>query len=222
MNTKKAFLSMTVVGMAVCMFGAGCSRSNSLAMAKSDVDSIETIMDNHHVRRPQKFEGVALMRIVKGGVFGIGFQVAEATVYVKNAETGEFGPPAFVGYGGASIGLVFGFADIVDCAIFFKDRDDAIAFAERTIWANFTNEASFAVWGRKQMTICGGESFSDGAGLCLGAIEGELYLGGPSPSRNDTVYEKDDVSPEEILTGKVTVPDELKPSISKLNAVMGG
>lgn len=220
---KRPFFYAMITALVACSLAGttGCSREHGLSTSRSHIRSIKTILEPRARlgTRLDTFHGVALLRIVKAGVLGIGGQIAEATVYVRNPETGKFGPPAFAGYGGVSLGLVFGVLDIADCAILFEDRADAVAFAKRPIWVNFTNEASFFLWGAKQMTIRGGDSYSDGAGLCLGAIEGELYLGAAKSPLHKALYESD-APPEDILLGKVTIPKGLQASLDGLNKLM--
>ena len=107
---------------------------------------------------------------------------------------------------------------MVDCMILFKDRRDAIKFASSKCIFNFRNEASFLPWGAKQMTIQGGNSFSDGAGLSVGFVELEMFVGGPRDSAHKNLY--GEVAVKKILLGEAGIPPELKESINQLNRFM--
>lgn len=207
-------LASVIIGMTGC----ATSRMAGIDTTRTHVNRMETILHNRDVYHLSDYEGVALLRLGKVGAVGFGAIGTTASVYVRNLETKDFGPPSFVSYGGISAGLAYGGLNIVDCVLLFRNREDAIKFAKRSVAANFSNEASFLMWGRKQMTIPGARSFSDGAGLALGAIELELVVGGSRDSLHKNMYQVDSV--DKILLGDVAVPEELKEALDKLNVLM--
>lgn len=214
------FCKLVVVSLLLVMF-AGCatSRTAGINTAIDHIGAMERIANNRNLYHLSDYEGVALLSLCKVGAVGFGVMGWSASVYVKDPVKKEFGPPSFVNAGGGSVGLAYGILDVVDCLLLFRNRDDAIKFAKRTVNFNFSNEASFLVWGRKQMTVPGANSYSDGAGLCLGAIELELLFGGPSNSLHENMYQKD-ATVDKILVGDVVIPEELKAGLEKLNVLM--
>lgn len=69
------------------------------------------------------------------------------------------------------------------------------------------------------MTIVDAKSFSDGGGLSLGLVELELLLGWRPDLLHEEMYLQR-ASVDEILSGEVLIPNELKPSLAKLNLLM--
>lgn len=201
---------------------AGCStaRVGGIDTTNRHVAAMERITAQRLMATLDEFEGVALLSIGKAGLVGFGVLGFSGTVFVKDAETGQFGPPSFIGASGPSVGLVYGGVNLVDCLLLFRKRADAVALAKRPAAVNFTNEASFAVWGRKSMTVPGGRCFSDGAGLSLGAVELELVFGGPNRGLHRNLY-AEDATVDRIHDGSVTVPAELADAIARVNALMG-
>lgn len=210
--TMPALLLSTLVGCAT-------GRTGGINTAIKHIDMIETIANADSIYRLSDYEGVALLSLGKAGAVGFGAIGASGTVYVRDAGTKAFGPPSFLGYGGVSAGLAFGGLNVVDTLLLFRHREDALNFAKRQGAVNFSNEASFLAWGAKQMTIPGAVSYSDGAGLSLGALELEFLVGGPRDGLNKDVYSVD-AKVDRILTGDVTVPQELKVALAKLNVLM--
>lgn len=222
MRSRTMVGSIRIVALLViAVVAAGCatSRAAGIRTATAHVDAIEDIAKKRQMGGFSEYEGVALVTLGKAGAMGFGLMGASVTVFARDPKTRDFGPPSFVNYVGPSIGLGYGGVDVADCLVLFKQRKDAERLAKRGIGLNFSNEVSFVVWGRKQMTIPGGKSFSDGAGLCLGFIEFEFLFGGPRNSLHRNLYSPD-ATPDKILSGAVAVPPELKPAMQKLNAVM--
>ena len=205
--------------MLATITGCATSRTAGINTANSHIGAMERIANNHNLYRLSDYEGAALLSLGKAGAVGFGVMGWSASVYVKDPVKKEFGPPSFVNAGGISAGLAYGGLNAVDCLLLFRNRQDAINFAKRSANFNFSNEASFLAWGRKQMTVPGGNSFSDGAGLALGAIELELLFGGPRDSLHENMYGKG-ATVDKILLGDVTIPDDLKVGMEKLNLLM--
>ncbi|MDD5706983.1 MAG: hypothetical protein PHR35_13755 [Kiritimatiellae bacterium] len=199
--------------------GCATSRTAGINTANRHIRAIETIANNHDLYRMSDYEGAALLWLGKAGAVGFGALGWSASVYVKDPVKKEFGPPSFINAGGVSVGLAYGGLNSVDCLILFRNRQDAINFAKRSAHFNFSNEATFLAWGRKQMTVPGGKSFSNGAGLALGAIELELLFGGPRNSLHENIYGKG-ATVEKILLGDVTIPEDLKSGLEQLNLLM--
>jgi len=216
---------VSVVGRAVAMVllaslvsGCATSRRAGIRTATRHVSAIEKIAADRHVKLAD-FEGVALVSLGKLGAFGLGVMGKGASVYLKQQDTSRFGPPAFVSYGGVSAGLAYVGVNFADCLILFEKREDAERFAKRSIDFNFSNEASLLIWGRKQMTVPGGMSASDGAGLSVGAIELELLFGGKRKRLHRNLYQAD-ATVDRVLVGDVTIPEELRIALDRLNALM--
>jgi lipid-binding SYLF domain-containing protein len=208
---------MSLVGVTVS--GCATSRTAGVNTAINHIGAMERIANNHDLYRLSDYEGAALLSLGKAGAVGFGAMGWSASVYVKDPVKKEFGPPSFVNAGGVSAGLAYAGLNVVDWLLLFKHRDDAVNFAKRTAHANFSNEASFLVWGRKQMTVPCANSFSDGAGLALGAIELELLFGGPRESLHENMYQTG-ATVDKILQGEVVIPEELKAGLVKLNLLM--
>ena len=217
---RSRFINLSVL-LIILIVGSGCasSRTAGIEAAVKDIEAIERISNNRRLYNLQEFEGVALLSLGKAGAFGIGVMGATASIYLKNPETDEFGAPSFVGYGGPSIGLLYGFIGAFDCLLLFKNREDVDKFSKKHGAFNFTNEASFMIWGRRQMTIPGALSYSDGAGLSVGAIEFEFLAGGPNDSLHGNMYGVD-TTVDKILIGDVQIPEELKEALERLNVLM--
>lgn len=207
-----ALLMSTLVGCAT-------GRTGGINTAIRHIDLIETIANKDNIYHLSDYEGVALLSLGKAGAVGFGALGASGSVYVRDAATKAFGPPSFLGYGGVSAGLAYGGLNVVDTLLLFRHREDAANFAKRAGAVNFSNEASFLAWGAKQMTIPGASSHSDGAGLALGALELEFLIGGPRNGLNRDVYNVD-AHVDKILAGDVTVPQEMKTALAKLNVLM--
>ena len=188
-------------------------------MASKDVAAIERIADDRGLSQLSDIEGVALLSLVNGGMGGFGATGWSASVYVKDPVKKEFGPPSFLHAAGVTVGLGYLGVNNDDCLLLFKKREDAVVFAKKTFNFNFSNEASFLFWGRKQMTITEAESFSDGAGLSLGLIGLEFLLGWRRDSLHEEMYQQG-ATVDKILSGGVAIPNELKPALAKLNLVM--
>lgn len=217
-STWFCMLAVVLLMLAV-VTGCATSRNAGVNTAVRHIGAMERIADNRSLYKLSDYEGAALLSLGKAGAVGFGVMGWSASVYVKDPVKQEFGPPSFVNAGGFSVGLAYGGLNAVDCLILFRNREDAINFAKRRANLNFTNEASFLAWGRKQMTVPGGKSFSDGAGLALGAIELELLFGGPRKSLHGNMYEKG-ATVDKILLGDVVIPEELKAGLEKLNLLM--
>jgi lipid-binding SYLF domain-containing protein len=199
--------------------GCSTSRSAGINMAISDIETIETIAKRQDTLSLADYEGVALLSLAKGGVSGCGITGWTASVFVKDPVKNIFGPPSFVDASGFSIGVGYAGLNIADCLLLFRKRDAAVKFASREKYFNYSHEASLLIWGRKQMTVPGAYSFSDGAGLCVGFVELEMLFGGPMESLHQNMY-KDGATVEKILSGNVSIPDELKSGLEKLNLLM--
>lgn len=199
--------------------GCSTSRSTGINMATSDIKTIETIAKRQDTLNLADYEGVALLTLVKGGVGGLGITDWTASVFVKDPVKNVFGPPSFVDATGFSIGLGYAGVNIADCLLLFRKRDAAVKFASREKHFNYSHEASFLILGRKQMTVPGACSFSDGAGLCVGFVELEMLFGGPMKELHQNMY-KEGATVEKILLGNVSMPDELKSGLEKLNLLM--
>jgi lipid-binding SYLF domain-containing protein len=212
---KLLFLPMAFI------LATGCSTSKSagIHMATSDIETIETIAEKQDTLNLSDYEGVALLSLAKGGVSGFGITGWSASVFVKDPVKNIFGPPSFVSVSGLSVGVGYAGLNIVDCLLLFKNRDDAVKFASRETHFNFSNEASLLIWGRKQMTVPGALSASDGAGLCVGFVELELLFGGPRGSLHKNMYQEE-ATVEKILLGDVAIPEEIKGGLEKLNLLM--
>jgi lipid-binding SYLF domain-containing protein len=214
---------MSLIAMAVvALFASGCatSRTAGVNTAIRHINAIDKITEHRRIVKLSDFDGVALLTLAKVGAIGLGLESASASVYVRNPETKKFGPPAFVGYGGPSIGLLYAGLNLVDCVVLFKSREAAERFAKSGFVLNFSNEASLLIWGRKQMTISGARiKASDGAGLSLGAIELEFLFGGSRNRLHRNMYQAD-ATVDKILVGDVTVPPELAKALEKLNIAM--
>lgn len=207
----------------MCMvLASGCatSRSAGINTAVKNIDSIKAIADNRDAYRLSKYEGVGLMTLGKAGAVGFGGMGVSGTVFARNPETKEFGPPAFFHYVGISAGIAYGGLNGVNFLLLFDSRDEAIRFARQSAFFSFSNEAAFLIWGRKQITIPSvGQYYSDGALLALGAIEAELYFGGPRNELHKNMYGSD-VTVDQILEGDIAVPQELQRAVGKLNERM--
>jgi lipid-binding SYLF domain-containing protein len=199
--------------------GCSTSRSTGINMATSDIETIETIAKRQDALNLADYEGVALLTLVKGGVGGLGITDWTASVFVKDPVKNIFGPPSFVDATGFSIGLGYAGLNIADCLLLFRKRDAAVKFASREKYFNYSHEASFLILGRKQMTVPGACSFSDGAGLCVGFVELEMLFGGPMKELHQNMY-NEGATVEKILYGNVSIPDELKSGLEKLNLLM--
>jgi hypothetical protein len=199
--------------------GCSTSRSTGINIATSDIKTIETIAKRQDALNLADYEGVALLTLVKGGVGGLGITDWTASVFVKDPVKNLFGPPSFVDATGFSIGLGYAGLNIADCLILFRKRDAAVKFASREKHFNYSHEASFLILGRKQMTVPGACSFSDGAGLCVGFVELEMLFGSPMDEMHRNMY-KEGATVEKILLGNVSIPDELTSGLEKLNLVM--
>ncbi|BCG46682.1 hypothetical protein GEOBRER4_n1490 [Citrifermentans bremense] len=203
----------------VLFTGCATSRISGVDMATRDVAAIERISSNRGLSELSDIEGVALLSLVNGGMGGFGATGWSASVFVKDPVKKEFGPPSFLNAAGVTVGLGYLGVNNADCLLLFRKREDAVGFAKKSINFNFSNEASFLVWGRKQMTISDAESFSDGAGLSFGLIGLELLLGWRRDSLHEEMYQQG-ATVDTILSGEVAIPDELKPALAKLNLLM--
>ena len=205
---------------AVCMTlfsGCATSRSAGINRATKNIDAITTIADNRDLYRLSHYDGVGLMTLGKAGVYGLGVFGATATIHVRDPETKQFGPPVFMSYGGPSIGLGYAGVNGVNFLLLFENKESAMQFARRGALFNFSNEASFLVWGRKQLTLPNvSRYYSDGAILALGFVEAEFFFGGISDGMHENMYGAN-VTIEQILSGDVTVPDELQKPLARLN-----
>jgi hypothetical protein len=215
-------MTLTIVAVLAAYVLTGCSsaRTGGIRSANRHVAMMEKITEQRLMGELGDFEGVALLSIGKAGLVGFGVLGWKGTVFVKDPGTGRFGPPSFIGAAGPSVGLAYAGINWVDCLLLFRSREDAVALAKRVAALNFTNEASFLLWGRKSMTVRGGRCFSDGGGVSLGAIELELLVGGPNTGLHHRLY-ADGTTVEQIHAGGVTVPPELADAIARVNAVMG-
>lgn len=198
--------------------GCATSRIAGVNTANSHIEAIERVAENHSTRMSDS-EGVALVSLAKAGAVGFGALGWSASVYLKDPVSNKYGPPAFVNAAGVSAGLFYAGLNVVDFILLFENREDAIAFAKRPAHLNFSNEASFLIWGRKQLIIPGAQEFSDGAGLSLGAIELELLFGGPRNELHNNMYGAG-ATVNKILAGDVEIPDELKSGLDRLNILM--
>jgi hypothetical protein len=188
-------------------------------MATSDIETIATIAKRQDALNFADYEGVALLTLVKGGVGGLGITDWTASVFVIDPVKKSFGPPSFVSASGFSIGFGYAGLNIADCLLLFRNREAAIRFASREKHFNYSHEASLLILGRKQMTVPGACSFSDGAGLCVGFVELEMLFGGPMKELHQNMY-NEGATVEKILYGNVSIPDELKSALEKLNLLM--
>jgi lipid-binding SYLF domain-containing protein len=218
MHSQK-FTSIVLLLIFAVLSGCSATRSSGINTALNDIASMERIANNHNLYGLYPYEGVALLSLGKAGAIGFGIIGWSASVFVKDPAKNEFGPPSFVDAGGFSIGLAYGVVTSADCLLLFNHREDAVNFAKKSANINFTNEANFLIWGRKQMTISGANSYSDGAGLSLGAVELEFLFGGPRDSMHENMYETG-ATVDKILAGDVAIPEELKPGLERLNRLM--
>lgn len=126
---------------------AGCatSRTAGLNTAMNHVATIERIANNRHLYNLTDYQGVAVVSMGKLGAVGFGAMGWSSSVYVRDPASNAFGPPSFVNAGGASAGIAYGGLNVVNCLLLFRNREDAIRFAERSATANFSNEASLLV-----------------------------------------------------------------------------
>ena len=208
--------------LVVCLLivsGCATTRQSGIDTANKHVDKIERIASQRFMNDFSKFDGVGLISLGKAGALGLGGVGWKGTIFVRDPETGRFGPPSFIGSGGFSVGLIYAGITAVDCLLLFLNREDAIDFAKRKTNINFTNEATFGIWGRKQMTTSKGQFFSDGAGLSVGAIELEFLFGGPLDKLHKNLYH-DSVTVEQILNGDVAVPKDIADVLERLNLLM--
>lgn len=219
MMKKLARLGLVVL-VAAAFTGCASSRMSGVSMVNRHVASIETIAANRGLTL-DGYERIALFQLGKVGVYGVGGVGGTATVYVRDDDTQPFGPPTFVKLGGPSIRLGYAGLNLCDCLLLFRQKEAAIRFARSSSLVNFTHEAAFLNAGRKAMTVGGSTSFSDGAGLCLGFVELEFMVGGPQNALHKALY---DVSApvDKILLGDVTVPDDLKNAMERLNVLAEG
>ena len=217
-NIKRVF-GWKLVACLLIVSGCATTRQSGIDTATKHIDKMERIANQRFMNDFSKFDGVGLISLGKAGALGIGGVGWKGTVFVRDQDTGQFGPPSFIGSGGFSIGLAYAGITAVDCLLLFLNREDAIEFAKRKININFTNEATFGIWGRKQMTTSKARFFSDGAGLSVGAIELEFLFGGPLNKLHKNLYH-DSVTVEQILNGEVAVPREIVDVLKKLNLLM--
>lgn len=215
--------TITALVILVVLFSlmTGCATTSSSGVNRtvSHVQSIERIVRNRHVGGLDGYEGVALLSLGKAGALGLGVMGWSVSAYVRDPETGQFGPPAFARAAGPSIGLGYLGLNKVDCLILFKERQQAINFALRTASFNFSNEASFFPWGRKQMTLVKDKRVTDGSGLAIGVIELEFLFGGPNNKLHRNLYGSG-ATVTGILNGETGTPPEMKAALDNLNALM--
>ncbi|RWX52010.1 hypothetical protein VU01_10519 [Candidatus Electrothrix marina] len=223
---KKAmsiWCSGTIVVLLMLALVTGCSSKRSAGVAKaiSDIESMEEIADKYNLYNLSDYEGVALISL---GKYPLGYFVVtamgwSASVYVKDPVKKEFGPPSFVSAGGLSAGLAAFQVNAFDCLILFKNRDDAIKFAKRSVNLNVSSEGVWLAWGYKVMMIPGSDSFSDGIGVGIALVELELLFGGSRDTLHENMYGKG-VTVDKIFLNDVTIPDDLKAGLERLNLLM--
>jgi len=211
-------LSASIAFIAALALASGCatSRTAGINTTQSNVAAIRNIVQDRSLVRLDDYQGIALVQLGKIGAVGFGAMGETVAVFVRDPKTKQFGPPFFSNYGGLSVGLAYGGLNVVDCVVLFASRERAIAFADRPIAANFSNEATFLWAGRKQMTISGGDSYSHGVGLALGCVELEVLVGAPRTGLHSNMYQGE-TSARKILLGEVTVPPELKQTLQQLD-----
>ena len=213
------YTGLSILLLLIITSGCASSKSAGINAAIKDVEIIEKFKNNRYIYNIKDFDGVALLSISKVGAVGVGLMGASASVYMRNPDTNEFGPPSFVTFGGVSIGLAYAGINLVDCLLLFRNQEDVTHFAKKGGLFNFSNEASFGNFGRKQMTIPKANRYTDGAGLAIGAVELEFLVGGPRDSLHHNMYQVD-ATVDKILLGDVQVPEELKIALEKLNVIM--
>jgi hypothetical protein len=211
---------VAVVSLMLVIFtGCASSRTAGINTTISHIGRMERVADNHNLYDlADHYEGIAMLSIYKAGIFGFAAQGWSASVYLKDPITKEFGPPSFVSDSGVS-GIIYAGLNAVDCLLLFKKRKNAIKFAKRPVVGNFSNEASLLAWGRKQMTVSGANSYSNGAGLAVGLIQLELLAGGSRNTLHENLYGEGSTV-DKILVGAVVIPEEIKAELKNLNRRM--
>lgn len=213
-------LSVLSVCAALILGGCATSGTEAVSAVARHTSALERIARERNPRLCD-YQGVALLNIYKGGMFGIGATSWEATVYTKNPGSNSFGAPMFVNAAGPTLGLIYGGLNSAEIMLLFKDRNDAINFVQDPGHFNFTNEIYVATWGRRQMTLPGVSEnyYSSGMGLAVGAIELELLLSGNTQEVSDNLYGPG-TTINQIATGNVKMPVELNASIARINQLM--
>lgn len=217
---------LTPVGCALCglfILLVGCTKVNTpthgVNTAIHQISTLGAMADERNLKLSD-YEGVAMISAAKVGTFGFGVNSWAGSVFIKDPHTQLFGPPFFVDAKGPSFGLIFGGAMESDLMLLFRNRNDAINFAQRKRHWHFTNEIAVGKWGAKHMTVRGADPVTSSSGLSMGLIEIE-YL-----TRNDdldNVYHElygTTVTVEQISHGTVPMPQALKHPMTNLNSRM--
>ncbi len=184
-------------------------------MEAPDTAIPEALMRNCH--------GVIILRQYKAG-FIFGVKGGQGIVLIKDKNTNEWSPPAFIKTGEGSFGLQIG-GQSID-SIFLIMNEDGMEMLNKTKF-KIGLDASAAVGpvGRDaEVKVSPGTAilvYSRAKGLYAGAsFEGGILLRDDIANRK--FYNMEDITIQNILfENKVKMPDEAKPLVSVLNEYMG-
>ena len=180
-------------------------------MEAPDTSIPQSIMENCH--------GIIILRQYKAG-FIFGVKGGQGIVLVKDDNTGQWSPPAFIQTGEGSFGLQIG-GQSID-SIFLIMNKDGIEMLNKTKF-KIGVDASAAVGpiGRDVEAKIGPGTailvYSRAKGLYAGAsFEGGILLN--DNTANKKFYNVKDITFQDIVfKNKVNMPDEVKPLVDLLN-----
>ena len=209
-----------LVALAMVLSTTGCSsKSAGIRKVNRAVAEIENTIERRNLGGLDKYEAVALVKYNKVGLYGFGLMNYSGTIFYQEAGSEKFGPPSFVQGGGFSAGLAYGGLNSVDVLYLFTQRRHARQLARGNFTWNFSNEASFLFWGRKHITMYDVKTTTNGAGLCVGLLEAEGYVGSDRDSMQENLYGRR-VSLTTIMDGRATPPEEIRPALDRLTMIM--
>lgn len=164
-------------------------------------------------------KGVIILRQYKAG-FIFGVKGGAGIVLVKDTETGEWSPPAFIKTGEGSFGLQVG-GESVDSIFLIMNKDGMEMLNKTKFKIGVDASAAIGPVGRDtEVKVSPGTAilvYSRAKGLYAGAaFEGGLLLSDNAANRK--FYRNQDISLKDILfEAKVDMPKETKPLVDLLN-----
>lgn len=166
----------------------------------------------------QEAKGLIIIRQYKAG-FVLGAKGGFGIVLLKDPETGEWSPPAFIKLGEGSIGWQIG-AQAVDAVLVIMNQDGVDMLLETRFKIGADVSVAAGPVGRDAAAKIGPGTailvYSRAKGLFAGAsIEGGVLL--VDEEANEAMYDRDGITAREILFGNaVSMPKAAEPLIDAI------